>query len=96
MRNKIEKFGYEMHGLKQTSGILCECKDSSYFDIVYDLDTKTVSACYHWTNNEWTEYKNNILVVQRTKRHLRMQQIAAMVALALDEYYRYAQKEATV
>ncbi len=86
MTKSVNKHGLTLKGLRQASGTTCHCVGSSYFQIVYDMTEKRVSACYNWTSQEWQEYKNDILVVCTTREHMAMQEIADRVNEALYWY----------
>lgn len=89
MRKRVNTHGLTIKGLKETSGATCKCVGDSYFQIVYNLTEKRVSACYNWTSNEWQEFKSDILVVCSTTEHMTMQEIADRVKSALDDYETY-------
>lgn len=89
MRKRVNTHGLTIKGLKETSGATCKCVGDSYFQIVYDMDSKLVFQCYNWTRNEWQEFKSNILVACSTTEHMTMQEIADRVKSALDDYETY-------
>lgn len=87
MRKKVNTHGLTIKGLKETSGATCKCVGNSYFQIVYDIDSKLVFQCYNWTRDEWQEFKSStMLVVGTTTGHLTMQEIADMVKQSIDFY----------
>lgn len=92
MRKKVNTHGLAIKGLKETSGATCKCVGDSYFQIVYDMDSKLVFQCYNWTRDEWQEFKSStMLVVGTTSRHLTMQEIADMVQRSIDFYEETAE-----
>ena len=87
MRKRVNTHGLTIKGLKETSGATCKCVGDSYFQIVYDMDSKLVFQCYNWTRNEWQEFKSStMLVVGTTTGHLTMQEIADMVGQSINFY----------
>lgn len=82
---KINTYGIKMVGIKKACGNTQSYKHNDWHnDIYYNKETGEVWTVFHRDRNERTVYHDAAIVrVGITARHLKMQEIADMIALSL-------------
>lgn len=87
---KVDKHGLKMKGLKHAVGFSDKMKGWGFVQISYDLDDGEILVNWHFSENEWTEYRySNVVTVSSQSEKLSMQDIADKIYYKVMEVNNY-------